>query len=82
MIVVVGVIQGVGLGFLFLPLTVVTLGTLPPEDRAEGRLFDLGAQHRLKHRHPIERSLVRNTQINHADIGTSATPFNWCSKTR
>jgi MFS transporter, DHA2 family, multidrug resistance protein len=32
----VGVIQGIGLGFLFVPLSVVTLSTLSPELRAEG----------------------------------------------
>ena len=35
-IVEVGVIQGVGLGFLFVPLSVATLSTLSPERRAEG----------------------------------------------
>ena len=32
----VGVIQGIGLGFLFVPLSVVTLSTLSPELRTEG----------------------------------------------
>ena len=35
-IIVVGVIQGVGLGFLFVPLSAVTLSTLPSGQRAEG----------------------------------------------
>ena len=35
-IISVGVIQGIGLGFLFVPLSVVTLSTLSPELRAEG----------------------------------------------
>src|SRR5689334_7876449 len=35
-IVVIGVIQGIGLGFLFVPLSTVTLSTLSPERRAEG----------------------------------------------
>ena len=35
-IIVIGVIQGVGLGFLFVPLSAVTLSTLPPEQRTEG----------------------------------------------
>src|ERR1700732_4729456 len=34
-IVIVGVIQGIGLGFIFVPLSVVTLSTLSPELRAE-----------------------------------------------
>jgi MFS transporter, DHA2 family, multidrug resistance protein len=36
MIIVVGVIQGVGLGFLFVPLSAATLSTLSPDLRAEG----------------------------------------------
>ena len=35
-IIVVGVIQGVGLGFIFVPLSTVTSSTLPPEQRTEG----------------------------------------------
>jgi DHA2 family multidrug resistance protein len=35
-IVAVGVIQGIGLGFLFVPLSVATLATLSAERRAEG----------------------------------------------
>ena len=35
-IVVVGMIQGIGLGFIFVPLSVATLSTLAPELRAEG----------------------------------------------
>jgi DHA2 family multidrug resistance protein len=35
-IIIVGVIQGIGLGFLYLPLSAVSLSTLPSELRAEG----------------------------------------------
>src|SRR5277367_4181228 len=35
-IIIVGVIQGIGLGFIFVPLSVVTLSTLSSELRAEG----------------------------------------------
>src|SRR2546422_6165705 len=35
-IIVNGVVQGAGLGFLFVPLSTVTLGTLRPEQRTEG----------------------------------------------
>ena len=35
----VGVVQGVGLGFLFTPLSVVSLATLPPGVRPEGQDF-------------------------------------------
>jgi MFS transporter, DHA2 family, multidrug resistance protein len=37
-----GVVQGAGLGFLFVPLTTVSLATLPPEQRTDGTaLFNL-----------------------------------------
>ena len=35
-IIAVGVVQGIGLGLIFVPLSAVTLSTLPPEVRAEG----------------------------------------------
>ena len=35
-IIIVGLVQGVGLGFLFVPLTTVALATLPPEQRPRG----------------------------------------------
>ncbi len=35
-IIAVSIVQGVGLGFLFVPLSVITLSTLGPEQRAEG----------------------------------------------
>ena len=35
-IIAIGVVQGAGLGFLFVPLSTVTLATLPPEHRTEG----------------------------------------------
>ena len=35
-IIIIGVIQGAGLGFLFVPLSTVTLSTLSPEQRTEG----------------------------------------------
>jgi MFS transporter, DHA2 family, multidrug resistance protein len=35
-IISVGIIQGIGLGFLFVPLSTATLGTLSPEHRTEG----------------------------------------------
>jgi DHA2 family multidrug resistance protein len=51
-IIVVGVIQGIGLGFIFVPLSVVTLSTLSSELRAEGAgLLQSVAQHRLQRRH-------------------------------
>jgi DHA2 family multidrug resistance protein len=77
-IVVVGVVQGVGLGFLFLPLSVVALATLPSETRAEGAGFftlmrNIGSSVGIA---VVNAQLTRNTQINHAGIAVFVNPVN------
>jgi MFS transporter, DHA2 family, multidrug resistance protein len=77
-VIVVGVIQGVGLGFLFLPLTVVTLATLSPEVRAEGAGFstlvrNIGSSVGIS---VVNALLTRNTQVNHGAIGQHVTAVN------
>jgi MFS transporter, DHA2 family, multidrug resistance protein len=77
-IIVIGVIQGVGLGFLFVPLSVVTLSTLTPELRAEGAgLYslsrNLGSSVGIS---VVNALLTQNTQINHADIVNHVTAVN------
>ena len=77
-VIFVGVIQGVGLGFLFLPLTVVTLSTLSPEVRAEGAGFstlvrNIGSSVGIS---VVNALLTRNTQVNHGDIGAHVTAVN------
>src|SRR6202040_293583 len=77
-IVGVGVIQGIGLGFFFVPLSVVTLSTLAPELRAEGAgLYSLsrniGSSIGIS---MVNSLLTRNTQINHAEIARSVTSVN------
>ncbi|MDB5482018.1 MAG: EmrB/QacA family drug resistance transporter [Caulobacteraceae bacterium] len=77
-ITLVGVVQGIGLGFLFLPLSVVTLATLPPELRAEGAGFstlvrNMGSSIGIA---VANAELTRNTQVNHADIATAVTAVN------
>jgi DHA2 family multidrug resistance protein len=77
-IVVVGIIQGVGLGFIFVPLSVVTLSTLAPERRAEGAgLYSLsrniGSSIGIS---VVNGLLTRNTQVNHAEIARSVTSVN------
>jgi DHA2 family multidrug resistance protein len=77
-IIVVGVVQGIGLGFLFVPLSVVTLSTLPPERRAEGAgiyslLRNVGSSVGIS---VVNTLLTRNTQVNHAAIVNSVTPVN------
>jgi MFS transporter, DHA2 family, multidrug resistance protein len=77
-IVVVGIIQGVGLGFLFVPLSVVTLSTLAPERRAEGAgLYSLSRNIGSSIGISVVNSLLtRNTQVNHAEIARSVTSVN------
>jgi DHA2 family multidrug resistance protein len=77
-IVVVGIIQGVGLGFLFVPLSVITLSTLAPERRAEGAgLYSLSRNIGSSIGISVVNSLLtRNTQVNHAEITRSVTSVN------
>jgi len=74
----VGLLQGMGLGFLFVPLSAVTLATLSAEQRTEGAgLYSLsrniGSSVGIS---VVNALLTRNTQINHADIAQHVTAVN------
>jgi MFS transporter, DHA2 family, multidrug resistance protein len=74
----VGVVQGVGLGFLFVPLSAATLATLSPAQRTEGAgLYSLsrniGSSVGIS---VVNALLTRNTQINHASIVEHVTAVN------
>jgi DHA2 family multidrug resistance protein len=77
-IVEVGVIQGIGLGFLFVPLSVATLATLSPERRAEGAgIYSLSRNIGSGVGISVVNSLLtRNTQVNHSEIGVHVTSVN------
>jgi len=77
-IVIVGVIQGIGLGFIFVPLSVVTLSTLSPELRAEGAgIYSLSRNIGSSAGISVVNSLLTtNTQINHAEIVQHVTSVN------
>ena len=77
-IVEVGVIQGIGLGFLFVPLSVATLATLSPERRAEGAgIYSLSRNIGSGVGISVVNSLLtRNTQVNHSEIGLHVTSVN------
>jgi DHA2 family multidrug resistance protein len=77
-IVWVGLVQGIGLGFLFVPLSTVTLATLSSAQRTEGAgLYSLsrniGSSVGIS---VVNALLTRNTQINHADIVEHVTAVN------
>ena len=77
-IIVTGLIQGAGLGFLFVPLSALTLSTLSPEQRTEGSgIYNLsrniGSSVGIS---VVNALLTTNTQVNHADIATSVTSVN------
>src|SRR6185312_932612 len=73
-----GFIQGAGLGFLFVPLTTVTFATLPTRLRPDGTgLYNLsrniGSSVGIS---VVSYLLVRNNQINHANIASHVTAYN------
>jgi MFS transporter, DHA2 family, multidrug resistance protein len=71
-------VQGFGLGFLFVPLSAATLSTLPPAERAEGAgLFSLSRNMGSSVGISVVNSmLVQNTQANHAAIVPNVTAVN------
>ena len=77
-IVVTGFIQGAGLGFLFVPLSVITFATLPAASRGDATgLYNLsrniGSSVGIS---AVTALLAENVQVNHADIAAFVTPFN------
>ncbi len=71
-------VQGFGLGFVFIPLQVVAFASLPAELRTDGTaLFALirnvGSAIGIS---VTSFLLAQNTQIMHAEIAQSVTPFN------
>jgi DHA2 family multidrug resistance protein len=73
-----GIVQGFGLGFIFVPLSTITFATLPPEFRIQGTaLFSLVRNIGSSIGISIVISLLaRNGQIVHADLAAQITPFN------
>src|SRR5579872_529904 len=74
----VGFIQGCGLGFLFVPMSTVTFATLAPRYRGEATgMYNLarntGSAVGIS---IVEALLIRNTQVNHANLGEHITAYN------
>ena len=73
-----GVVQGLGLGFMFVPLSTITFATLRPEFRTQGTaLFslmrNLGSAIGIS---LVMWQLSRTTQVMHAELSGFVTPFN------
>ena len=73
-----GIVQGFGLGFLFTPLSTVTFATLPAQLRTQATglfslLRNLGSSIGVS---VVMFMLARNVQVVHAELAQNATPFN------
>ncbi len=73
-----GVIQGLGLGMIFVPLNTIAFATLEPRLRTDAAgLFtlvrSLGSSVGIS---LVTALLTRNTQISHADLASTVTPYN------
>jgi DHA2 family multidrug resistance protein len=73
-----GVTQGMGLGFMFVPLSTITFATLTPEFRTQGTALyslsrNIGSSIGISF---VTFLLVRNTQAMHSAITEHVTPYN------
>jgi MFS transporter, DHA2 family, multidrug resistance protein len=73
-----GVLQGLGLGFMFVPLSTIAFATLEPRYRTEGTaLFSLvrniGSSIGIS---IVVFLLSRNTQVMHSELVQHVTPYN------
>jgi len=74
----VSIVQGFGMGFVFIPLQVIAFATLPVHYRTDGTaLFSLVRNVGSAIGVSVSSFLLaRNTQILHAGIASTLTPFN------
>jgi DHA2 family multidrug resistance protein len=73
-----GMVQGFGLGLVFVPLSTVTFATLDPQLRTQGTAFfslmrNIGSSIGISFTTFL---LIRNTTILHAELVTRLTPFD------
>jgi len=76
-IIISGFVQGLGMGFLFMPLNLIAFATLPPRLRTDGSsllnlMRSLGASVGIS---LITSQLSRSIQISHSDLGAHITPY-------
>jgi DHA2 family multidrug resistance protein len=73
-----GAMQGMGLGFMFVPLSTVTFATLTPEFRTQGTALyslsrNIGSSIGISF---VTFLLSRNTQIVHSELAGRVTPYS------
>jgi DHA2 family multidrug resistance protein len=73
-----GAVQGLGLGFVFVPLSTISFATLAPQFRTDGAAFlslvrNLGSAIGIS---VVIFLLSHNTVVMHADLVAHLTPFN------
>ncbi|WER45832.1 DHA2 family efflux MFS transporter permease subunit [Cupriavidus sp. WKF15] len=73
-----GVIQGFGLGLVFVPLSALTFSTLRPDLRADGTatyslVRNIGSSIGIS---VIQALMTRNTQVAHADLAAHVSVYN------
>lgn len=73
-----GFVQGLGLGFVFVPLSTLAFATLPMEHRTEAAslyslLRNIGSSIGVS---IVVSLLARNTQVNYAQLGMHINPYN------
>ena len=73
-----GVLQGLGIGLVFVPLQTLAFGTLPPSARTEGAAVlnltrNIGSSIGIA---IVMALLARNIQVSHADLAQLVTPNN------
>ncbi len=73
-----GVVQGLGVGLVFVPITTIAYSTLARSARTEAAsmyslIRNIGSSLGIS---IVMTLLVRSTQINHAEIASRITPFN------
>ena len=73
-----GVIQGFGLGLVFVPLSALTFSTSRPQLRADGTatyslMRNIGSSIGIS---IVQTLMTRNTQVAHADLAANVNVFN------
>jgi|TARA_R100000501_G_scaffold17911_1_gene34650 DHA2 family multidrug resistance protein len=73
-----GFVQGLGMGFVFIPLNTLAFATLPPSARTDGSsllnlLRSVGASIGIS---VVSTFLARNLQVSHADLSAHVTSYS------